>query len=402
MIALHRLIARNFLSLREVDVSLRDLNVLVGPNGAGKSNLLRAIQFLGDTAREDLAPAIAKHGGMGPIHFWGAARKSEVRLEVHAAVTRYSHAKALDEYSLSFSEAKGGYSGGKRMGPPRSLRRKEEFKFKRTKGAGKRIKIDGAKVEVVDEGSVQRPQHLELEGSSAGLSTLQRMGDKLGATQWRELAAVFETFRVFEVDVAAARRPSPMEDQPTLAADGGNLASFLYWLSREHREVFELLVDDLRFIVPSVCALVFESVGGPTAAIKLALEEEHLRGSTDLAYASFGTIRALALLAMLHDPNPPKLTCVEEIDHGLHPYALDRIVERLRSATRRTQLLLATHSPALVNRLEPEELIVCERDPTTGASRIPAIDPQAVKAAADQGELGLGELWFSGTLGGVP
>jgi predicted ATPase len=227
------------------------------------------------------------------------------------------------------------------------------------------------------------------------------MGDKLGATQWRELAAVFETFRVFEVDAAAARRPSPMEDQPALAADAGNLASFLYWLSRAHQEVFELLVDDLRFIVPSVRALVFESVGGPTAAIKLALEEEHLRGATDLAYASFGTIRALALLAMLHDPNPPKLTCVEEIDHGLHPYALDRIVERLRSATRKTQLLLATHSPALVNRLEPEELIVCERDPSTGASRIPAIDPAEVKAVASKDDLGLGELWFSGTLGGV-
>jgi predicted ATPase len=92
---------------------------------------------------------------------------------------------------------------------------------------------------------------------------------------------------------------------------------------------------------------------------------------------------------------------VEEIDHGLHPYALDRIVERLRSATRKTQLLLATHSPALVNRLEPEELIVCERDPSTGASRIPAIDPAEVKAVASKDDLGLGELWFSGTLGGV-
>ncbi len=66
------------------------------------------------------------------------------------------------------------------------------------------------------------------------------------------------------------------------------------------------------------------------------------RGTTPLASASFGTIRALALLAMLHDPDPPKLTCVEEVDHGLHPYALDRIVERLRDASTRTQVLAAT------------------------------------------------------------
>lgn len=398
MITLHRLIARNFLSLQAVDVQLRDLNVLVGPNGGGKSNLLRAIQFLGDTARDDLAPTVAAYGGMGQLHFRGPGQRSWITLGVHAEVTRFSHAGALDEYSLSFASLKGGMvPRGARS--PHYLQRKEEFKFKRTKGAGRRIEISGQKVEVVDEGSTQ-PQQLELADVSVGLSTLQRMGNKLGAPQWRELAAVFETFRVFEVDVAAARRPSAMEDEPVLAADAGNLASFLYWLSREHAEIFALLVDDLRFVVPSVRTLVFESVGGPTDAVKLTLHEEHLRGTTDLKYASFGTIRSLALLAMLHDPHPPTLTCVEEIDHGLHPHALDRIVERLRSATRRTQLLLATHSPALVNRLEPEELIVCERDPSTGASKIPSISPQEIRAVADEDDLDLGELWFSGTLGG--
>jgi len=84
-------------------------------------------------------------------------------------------------------------------------------------------------------------------------------------------------------------------------------------------------------------------------------------------------------LALLHDPAPPRLTCIEEVDHGLHPYALDRLVERMRSAATRTQLLLATHSPALVNRLRPEELIICERDAEAGASRTPAIPQSQVR-----------------------
>src|SRR5262249_54342208 len=122
-----------------------------------------------------------------------------------------------------------------------------------------------------------------------------------------------------------------------------------------------------------------------------------------LGEASYGSIRALSLLALLHDPNPPRLTCIEEIDHGLHPHALDRLVELLRKASSRTQFLIATHSPALVNRLLPEEVIVCERGPD-GASRIPAIDPQEVRRMEQElhGELGLGELWFTGALGGVP
>ena len=105
---------------------------------------------------------------------------------------------------------------------------------------------------------------------------------------------------------------------------------------------------------------------------------------------------------MLHDPNPPKLSCIEEIDHGLHPHVLDKIVERLRSASERTQLLLATHSPTFINRLTPGEVIICERDPKTGASRIPAITQEEVAAILKGDPLGLGELWFTGTLGGVP
>lgn len=103
---------------------------------------------------------------------------------------------------------------------------------------------------------------------------------------------------------------------------------------------------------------------------------------------------------MLHDPKPPKLSCVEEIDHGFHPYALDRIVERLRLASERTQILVATHSPALVNRLDSKELIVCERDINTGSSLIPAIDADLVREMEEESNLPLGELWFSGTLGG--
>lgn len=135
----------------------------------------------------------------------------------------------------------------------------------------------------------------------------------------------------------------------------------------------------------------------------MQLVEKGLSDPTELYEASYGSIRALALLALLYDPKPPKLTCIEEIDHGLHPYVLDRLVELLRRASRRTQLLIATHSPALVNRLDWTELIVCERR-DDASSAIPAVDPKMVRAMESEveGELGLGELWFSGALGGVP
>jgi predicted ATPase len=76
------------------------------------------------------------------------------------------------------------------------------------------------------------------------------------------------------------------------------------------------------------------------------------------------------------------------------------IVERLREASTRTQFIVATHSPALTDRLLPEEIVVCERD-GEGASLIPAITTGDVRAIVEEsGDLPLGELWFSGVLGG--
>ncbi len=389
---LHHITATNFLSLAKVSVELQDLSVLVGPNGAGKSNFLKLIQFLGDTARLDLGPALALHGGFDAICFRGS-RQAHVAIGVQARVTQHASDTALDAYTLSFS--KRGHV----------LQRSESFTYKRTRGAGRRITAKGKKLEIHDDDRAVVSR--ELTESSAILSTLPRLGRADGGEQVQAMADLFQSFRVFEVDVAAARQPAAAAGEeheaspPQLASNANNLAGFLEWLSRAHPETFALLVDDLRFMLPSLKQLHFEAFGGSRRAVALTLEERGLRGRMPLAAASFGTVRALALLAMLHDPNPPTLTCVEELDHGLHPYALDRVVERLRSAKLRTQLLVATHSPALVNRLEASELVVCERDSTTGATLLPAVDPREVAAMRDKSDLGLGELWFSGALVGV-
>jgi predicted ATPase len=217
------------------------------------------------------------------------------------------------------------------------------------------------------------------------------------------MAELFSTFRVFDVDTRAARQPSTVATSPTLQADASNLAAFLRSLSQDE-ESFERLQEDARAIVPGLKRIHFRQIGGAEEAVAVELEESGLKGRTTLADASFGTVRALALLALVYDPNPPLLTCVEEIDHGFHPYVFDRLVERLRWASERTQFLIATHSPTLVNRLSADELIVCERDPRTGESRIPAVDPKDVRAMEKraEGRLRLGELWFTGSLGGVP
>ncbi|MFV2098628.1 AAA family ATPase [Micromonospora sp. LOL_014] len=392
-----RLKVSNFRSLRAVEVRLAALNVLVGPNGAGKSNLLDVIAFLGDATREDLGPALERRGGFDRVLFRGGGdQRSSITIEVEAAVTKNSNLRATDNYQL-------GVSRGKLRGQTERyfLQRSETFAFKRTAGPGRRIAVSGNQVTFHGPEGEQRTGNLR-EGS-LGLSTLPKLGAKEGGEQVEALADMFASFRVFDIDVAAARLPSTEQRSRQLANDASNLASFLGYLADEHSDQFAALKRDARAFIPGLEALQFRPIGGAGEGTVLTLVERGLPGATTLQEASYGSIRALALLALLYDPAPPRLTCIEEIDHGLHPHILDRLVELLREASERTQFLIATHSPPLVNRLTPDELIVCERG-EDAASRIPAIDPDTVRAMERElhGEVGLGELWFTGALGGCP
>ncbi|WP_216623032.1 AAA family ATPase [Corallococcus exercitus] len=398
---------KNYKSLRDVTVRLGPLNVLVGPNGSGKSNLLDLIQFLGDSVREDLGPAVDKRGGLGRLLFReeepdGGPGGSRIHIHVKANVTAHSHEDAPDEYVLNFS----GFGFRRFGGRDQSfLKRNEQFTFKRVKGRGRRITINGSKVDLRETHGEKTTTKSgpSLRSDSLGLSTLPRLADSSGGDEVRKVAELFSTFRVFDVDARAARLPSAVSANPTLQADASNLAAFLNYL-RQDEENFERLQEDARAIVPGLVRIHFRKVGGAEEAVAVELEESGLSGHTTLAEASFGTVRALALLALLYDPQPPQLTCVEEIDHGFHPYVFDRLVDRLRWASERTQFLIATHSPSLVNRLRADELIVCERNMETGESVIPAADPEDVRAMEERadGRMGLGELWFTGSLGGVP
>jgi predicted ATPase len=399
---------KNYKSLRDVTVRLGPLNVLVGPNGSGKSNLLDVIEFLGDSAREDLVPALERRQGFERVFFRGKT-KGPIRIQVKAHVTSHAHKGAPDEYGLSFTPWRVGRMISRGRGRQKKtlrvyLTRSEHFTFKPSKGRGRRITISGEKAELVEtRGEKKTTRGFALRSDSLGLSTLPRLSTAEGGDAVRKMAELFSTFRVFDVDARAARQPSTVSSSSTLQPDASNLAAFLHYLSQDE-ETFERLQEDARAIVPGLERIHLRKVGGAAEAVTVELEESGLKGRTTLAEASFGTVRALALLAMLYDPNPPLLTCVEEIDHGFHPYVFDRLVERLRWASERTQFLIATHSPALVNRLRADELIVCERDPRTGESLIPAADPEDVRAMEKraEGRMGLGELWFTGSLGGVP
>jgi len=113
---------------------------------------------------------------------------------------------------------------------------------------------------------------------------------------------------------------------------------------------------------------------------------------------SDGTVRWLALLAILLDPDPPPLVVVEEPELGLHPDMIRELGKLLVDASERMQLIVTTHSTQLVEEFtdNPEAVIVCEKE--NGTSRFKRLDTG--KLSSWLAEYNLGQLWTKGQIGG--
>ena len=113
---------------------------------------------------------------------------------------------------------------------------------------------------------------------------------------------------------------------------------------------------------------------------------------------SDGTLRWLCLLAVLLDPDPPPLVCIEEPELGLHPDMLPRVATVLQEASERMQLVVTTHSEIIVDALteRPEAVIVCEKQ--DGQTSLRRLSPEELTDWLDK--YTLGRLWTQGELGG--
>ncbi|MGH3913945.1 MAG: AAA family ATPase [Pseudonocardiaceae bacterium] len=379
--------AHNFRSLAGVDLRLGPLNVLIGPNGSGKTNVLNILRFLATTVRFDLAAALQEWNGFDHIQRQ-SARPGAVELVIEGLITANASENAPDRYRLRLARHS------------KSISRQEEFTFKRKGGRGRRITVSGDRVTIYEDEQESFSRSL-ASNQTTGLATLPKLSDSEGGLGIRSFTEFLSRILVFEPDVSAARQPA-REYGATIAQDAGNLADVLNRIRMRDPDSWELLTQELARCLPGLQSLQLVPVGGAAKAVSVQLRERGVAVPIDLADASYGTVRLLALLAALHEPDPPPFMAIEEIDHGLHPYAMDVLLDRLRAASRRTQILAATHSPTLVNRLRPEEIIVCDRDPETGASLIPAASADEIARAVQASDWGPGELWFSGAIRGVP
>ncbi len=195
------------------------------------------------------------------------------------------------------------------------------------------------------------------------------------------------SWRLFQPDPATLRKPSPVGDPGAgrqLNPDGSNLASVLHRIERETADPEHggsLLADinaDLVHLIPGLREFdVVEDRAQRWHEIRLAAADE---APHPAAVASDGTLRVLALLTALHDPDAQGLICFEEPENGVHPARLHDLVRLLRGLatepvhspdpeTPLTQLLLASHSPVVLAALKAEDVVFTDM--------VSVVDPEA-------------------------
>lgn len=386
-ILIRHLAPKNFLSFgpENAGIELRALNVFIGPNGSGKSNLIEAISFL-RAAPKDMGEVTRKGGGVSEW-IWKGAR--DQRAELTAA---FEGADSQSNLPL-VHEVAFGVTGGRFDLVEEKIRSMSES------GAPQFYWTDyGDGGPTVARLTGEGEHDWETAPAKPNQSVLSLLRDPVHFPEITWLADTYECVRiyrewsfgrnsVFRTPQAADMRNAKLEE------DCSNLGLFLSKL-RKTPKVKAAIIGNLKKLYEGLTDFEVVAEGGTVQVF--FTEGEFSISATRL---SDGTLRFLCLLAILCDPEPPPLICIEEPELGLHPDILPTVADLLKEASQRTQLIVTTHSDMLVDAMTdcPESVVVCEKhDGKTEMTRL-----SASELAVWLEKYRLGQLWIQGQLGGT-
>ncbi|WP_410647257.1 AAA family ATPase [Amycolatopsis sp. cmx-4-54] len=353
-----------FTSIRSARVELGAMNVLIGANGAGKSNFVQSFELLGRISEDLLNLFVGRNGGASAL-INDTADTRQISFKLSAPP---------DSYHAQLSAAPG-----------------EELIF------------EYESVSTYDE------KEQDLRRLSAGRGHREsKLGNFAARPEAAQVAAriieLLQGCRVYHfhdtsVD-APVKRLSPTADDLALRADAGNIAAVLLRLrdssDRADKVAYRRIVGAIRLVAPFFRDFVLQ----PDSTDRILLRWQRQNSETVFSanQMSDGTLRFVCLVTLLLQPELPALVVLDEPELGLHPMAIVQLADMLRSASTRSQVLIATQSVTLMNQFSAEDLIVVQQ--RNGDSAFTRPNKAALAAWLD--EYSLGELWEKNIIGGQP
>jgi len=361
-IFLTRVVLRNYKSIAHCEVRLGSLTCLVGSNGSGKSNFLDALHLVRDALNSSLDNALNERGGLAEVRRRSSGHPTHfgIRLDFH------------------LPDGRPGYYA---------------FNVRALSGRDYEVQSEDCVIEGIGKGPFFQLERGKLKASSE-TSFPAVTADRLALVSASGLAAfrpVFDALTAmgfYNLNPKLIRELQKPQDGKLLMPGGENIASVIGHLERTAPDSIHVIQDYLQSVAPMVHGLKRKAIG-PMETLEF---RQNMAGAKDpwrfLAQnMSDGTLRALGVLTALFQGNrdyAPSLIGIEEPETALHPAASAALREALLRASEKTQIIVTSHSPDLLDdmKLSADELLAVVSH--GGETRIAPIDDASRSALRDQ------------------
>ena len=343
---LKRVAIKGFKSIRECELELNNINMLIGANGAGKSNFISAFEMLRSITDKNLSSFASKKG-------------------VNALL--YNTSKTTEHITISLAVEKKAYEITLAVNDVNSLWIWSE-KFADFSGA--------------------KPVVLGFGGGGESHVDWQRYN--LANIQNYHFHDAGTTSKIkWEHNISNSKQ---------LQWDASNLAAFLYRLRKHHTASYNSIVRTVQLVAPYFKDFELEPMEHNKEKIMLLWLQKDCDGIFNPSQFSDGTLRFICLATLLLQPTElqPGTIIIDEPELGLHPFALTILAEMVQKVAVNKQVILSTQSTELLNHFEPEDVIVVDKD--VDGSQFKRLDSGSLADWLE--DYSLGELWNKNILGG--
>ncbi|MTI12402.1 AAA family ATPase [Sansalvadorimonas verongulae] len=362
--SLDKITIQGFKSIKDLQgFELKALNVIVGANGAGKSNLISFFKMLRALVDGNLNRYVRDSGGASDLLFNGYKVTPRMTFETHFGgrgfrfylVPTPADRCAIEDEALFYA---GGTSGWRSLGDS-------------------------------DDGRSQMVAEVVT-----------------GAADARYSKPVFDAIASWQIyhfhdtsPSAGMRKYEIVQDSKVLRADASNLGAFLLKLKQDHLAEYTRIVGAIRLVTPFFDDFILEPrTSGSKEEVNISWMQKGSDYPLQPYHLSDGSIRFICLATALLQPNPPSTIIIDEPELGLHPAAIVILAELIQQASQRTQVIVASQSPILIDQFSIEDVVVVNRK--GGASTFHRLSQSDFSQWLEN--YSVGELWTKNVIAGGP
>jgi len=388
---IRRIQALHYRALKYINVRLSNFLILIGPNASGKSTFLDIINLIKDVLNESPQKAIEKRTARFDELLWKQmGNKFEIAFElvipeeIRTKLKDKDFSLARYEIALQLDNEKGIIIGGENLWLVKEgIESNNGSSFKQTYLfpaepkepeylVSPRKKIPPGRRKVISK-SAQGNDYFKSETTKwniiykfgplkTSLARIPEDEERFPVALWVK-SYLMEGIQFIQLDTRILRWPCRPDLPVSFETDGSNLPKVVQYLKNEHPQSFARWLSHIQTALPEIVAI--ETRERPEDRF-LYLNIRHKNGLELPSWViSDGTLRLLAQTIIAYLPEKNRIYMIEEPENGLHPMAIESIFQSL-SSVYDNQILLATHSPAILRLAEPKQ-ILCFSKTSSGA-----------------------------------